>query len=317
MAITFIDAEMIRKRLPMAQCIEAMARAMAAVSDGRAVTPPRLITPLADGRGFLALMPGSVRGLARYGAKVVSVHPENAEAGRPVIQGFVALFDSDTGEVVAIVNGAEITALRTGAVSGLASRLLAREDASSLGLIGCGVQATTHLQAMSCVRKIGVVRVWGRSQVKARKFVEQHQHMTSATLLPVADARQAAECDIVCVVTSAAEPVIEGAWLKPGSHINLVGAHAPDTRESDSALIRMSRVFVDCRQQASREAGDILIPLQQGVINHAHLVGEIGEVLLGRIEGRRNAQEITVFKSLGLVSQDLLAAQAVLDNSHN
>jgi ornithine cyclodeaminase/alanine dehydrogenase-like protein (mu-crystallin family) len=221
------------------------------------------------------------------------------------------LFDAVSGAPVALIDGAEITALRTAAASALATELLARPDARTLGILGASVQATTHLQAMALVRNITEVRVWTRSSQKAAQFVAQHAHADAAPLRAVASAEEAAACDVVCVVTGAHEPVIRGEWLRPGSHVNLVGAHTASTRESDTDVIVRSRLYVDSLDSAFSEAGDILIPLAEGAIARSHVVGEIGALLLGRIPGRRDAREITVYKSLGLVAQDLFAAHAV------
>lgn len=311
MGLTIIDAKTVRARLPMRDCIEAMVTAMIAVTKGTIAAPPRIIMPLIDQSGYFAVMPGSAAEPLVYGAKVVSLHPANLAAGRPVVQGFVVLFDHATGAPLAFIDGAEITTLRTAAASGLATRLLARKEAQTLGILGYSVQASAHLEAICAVRDIAEVRVWGRSQERARDFVVKHAATTSATIVAVGSVEEAAACDIICAVTGAHEPVIRGAWIRPGSHVNLVGAHTPKTRESDTALIARSRVFVDSLESAFTEAGDLLIPIAEGAIDRTHVVGEIGALLLGQIDGRTSKDEITTYKSLGLVAQDLVAAHAV------
>jgi ornithine cyclodeaminase/alanine dehydrogenase-like protein (mu-crystallin family) len=256
-------------------------------------------------------MPGSSSAPLVYGAKIVSLHPLNPGEGRPAVQGFVILFDHATGAPVAIIDGAEITALRTGAASGLATQVLARSDACSLGIFGCGVQASAHVAAICAVRPVLEIRIWGRSVEKARDFAETHAAATGARIVAVVSAEEAAACDVVCVTTSSHEPVIRGDWLRPGAHVNLVGAHSPKTREADSELIKRGRIYVDSELAAFNEAGDILIPIAEGAIDRAHVVGEIGAVLLDRIPGRSCAEDITVYKSLGVVAQDLIAAHAV------
>jgi ornithine cyclodeaminase/alanine dehydrogenase-like protein (mu-crystallin family) len=256
-------------------------------------------------------MPGSVAEPLVYGAKIVSLHPKNPAAGRPAIQGFVALFDHHTGTPFALVDGAEVTRLRTAAVSALATRLLARAGARTLGIFGCGVQASAHLEGISLVRDIQEVVIWGRSYEKARAFAERHER-TGSRLRAVRSPEEAAGCDVICVVTGSPEPVIQGKWVRPGAHVNLVGAHAPTTREADTALITRSRLYVDSLESAFSEAGDILIPLKEGAVDRAHVIGEIGAVLLGQVAGRRSPEEVTVYKSLGLVAQDLIAAHAVV-----
>jgi ornithine cyclodeaminase/alanine dehydrogenase-like protein (mu-crystallin family) len=312
MRIEIVDAATVRARLPMKDLIEAMAVAMSAASAKTVAIPPRTIVPLIDGSGYFGVMPGSVTSPRVYGAKVVSLYPANPAAGRPAIQGFVALFDPETGAPVALVDGAEITAMRTAAASALATRLLARPEARTLGLLGCGVQADSHLEAIALVRELEEVLVWGRSSEKARAFAERQARALGCQIRTVSSAEQAAACDVVCVVTGSCEPVIRGEWVRPGAHVNLVGAHTPTARESDTALVVRSRVYVDSLESALKEAGDILIPVQEGAIDLAHVIGEIGALLLGSLEGRRSHADVTVYKSLGLVIQDLIAAHAVV-----
>jgi ornithine cyclodeaminase/alanine dehydrogenase-like protein (mu-crystallin family) len=311
MTLEIIDAATVRARLPMRDCIDAMATAMTGLTRGTIAVPSRIIMPLVDQSGYFAVMPGSASEPLVYGAKVAGLHPANLAAGRPVIQGVVILFDHRTGAPVALVDGAEITALRTAAASGLATRLLAREDARTLGLLGYSVQADAHLEAICAVRDIREVRVWGRSAERAQQFVSRHAGTTRAHLVVAAMAREVAACDIVCTVTGAREPVIRGEWVRPGAHVNLVGAHAPNAREADTALIAQARLYVDSSAGAFSEAGDILIPLAEGAIERSHLVGEIGALLLGQVAGRTRDEEITVYKSLGSVAQDLVAAHLV------
>ena len=312
LSITMLDAARVREVLPMADCIDAMAVAMRGTSDGSIAAPLRTVLPLAGGGGSFLVMPGAAAPRV-YGAKLVGLHPGNPAHGRPAVQGLVMLFDHASGTPLALLDGAEITALRTAAASGLATRELARQDAVTLGLFGCGVQAVAHLEAIRCVRDIREVRVWGRTAASARDFASRHGAAAAGMrIVAVATAEEAAACDIVCVVTGAHEPVIHGAWLAPGAHVNLVGAHTATTREADSALVANARVYVDSRVSAASEAGDLLIPLREGAIGAGHIVGELGEVLLGRAPGRRNDREITVYKSLGLVAQDLMAAERAL-----
>jgi ornithine cyclodeaminase len=257
-------------------------------------------------------MPGCLESPPLYGAKLVSLHPLNPAAGRPAVQGFVALFDGVTGSPAALIDGAEITRLRTAAASALATRELARADAVTHGILGAGVQAASHLEAIACVRPIKRVRVWARNPARAREFADRHAAATGATVEAVMDPAAAAACDIVSVVTNAGEPVLRGTWLQPGAHLNLVGAHEPGHREVDSAAVVRAAVYVDSRAATLREAGDLLIPIGEGHIDAAHILGELGEVLEGRAPGRRNAAQVTLYKSLGIVAQDLYAAAQVL-----
>jgi len=264
--------------------------------------------PLVDQSGWFCVMPGSSAEPLVYGAKIISLHPSNPEQGRPSVQGFVVLFDHSTGAPVALLDGAEITALRTAAASGLATRELARRDATTLGILGCGVQADSHLAAVCAVRPIREVRVWARAHAKAQAFAEQRSRANGPAIVAVESADEAADCDIVCTVTGSPTPVLRNAAVRSGTHVNLVGAHSATTREAESALIARARVYVDLLESARNEAGDLLIPIREGAIAPDHIVGELGELLLGRIGGRRDDTEVTVYKSLGIVAQDLVAA---------
>lgn len=296
----------------MADCIEVMEQAMRAVSDGSLQAPERLIAPLPDGLSYFIVMPGALADGSLYGAKLVSLHPGNPGAGRPAVQGFVALFDGKTGTPTALVDGAEITRIRTAAVSALATRTLARTDARSHGIFGAGVQAAAHLEAIACVRDIRETRVWARDSARAEGFVQRHAGSLTGRLRAVRDPAEAAACDVVSLVTNAPEPVLRGRWLQPGAHVNAVGAHEAEHREADSEAVSRAAVYADSREGALREAGDLLIPLSEGCFGSGHLLGELGEVLLGRVTGRVGPAQVTFYKSLGLFAQDLFAAAEVL-----
>jgi ornithine cyclodeaminase/alanine dehydrogenase-like protein (mu-crystallin family) len=315
MNLKMIDAEAVFRALPMADCIDAMADAMAAVSRGQVVSPQRIIMPLVDHTGFLAAMPGSIGVPLSYGAKVVSVHPANPAAGRPLVQGVVLLFDPATGALAAAIDGAAITALRTAAVSGLATRLLAREDARTLGVLGYGVQARMHIDAVLAVREIDRIVVWGRSLEKAEAFASEIRLAIQVDVAVADDASKAGGCDIVCAVTGASTPVLLNEHVAPGAHINLVGAHTQQTREADSALVVRARTYVDQRSAALAEAGDIVIPISEGLLSADHILAEIGELVENASYGRQHRDDITLFKSVGLVAQDLVAAHAVYRRS--
>lgn len=315
MSLLIIRAEEIRELLPMTDCIDAMDRAMRAFSAGEVTIPARTIAPLGDGRSFFILMPGEMRSPAMYGAKIVGLHPDNPAGGRPAVQGFVTLFDGRTGHPLMLADGAEITATRTAAASALATRVLARKDAASHGILGTGVQAASHLDAICCVRDIRSVKVWGRDLEKTTQFAAYHAQRLSLDVCAVTDAAEAGACDIISAVTNSPEPILHGTWLQPGAHVNLVGAHEPQDREADSEAVSRSRVFVDSLESAQSEAGDILIPVSEGVITLDHVVGEIGDVLSGRRPGREDAQQITLYKSLGLFAQDLYAAETLLERA--
>lgn len=306
-----ITASQVKQLLPMADCIDAMAVAQAAASAREMIAPQRIFIHLPNGRDLLGAMPGISPNPAIYGAKIISLHPDNPIQGRPAIQGAVILFDYQTGATVATIEAASITAIRTAAASGLATRLLAREGVDTLGILGYGVQAETHIEAVLSVRpNIERIIVWGRSAEKAVAFAAAQSRRTG---IPVSagTSQQASECDVVCAVTGSQEPVIKGAWLKAGTHINLVGAHDPAHREMDSKGISKASVFVELTFAAMKEAGDLLIPISEGDFSPDQISGEIGDVVAGRSAGRLSDAEITIYKSLGNVTQDLVAAELV------
>ncbi len=315
MSVLIVNAEQVRALLPMAECVDAMEPAMIAASTGTVAIPPRLISPLIDESGFFALMPGSSAELGTYGAKVISLHPANPSQGLPAIQGFVTLFDHQTGAPVAIIEGAEVTGIRTAATSGLATRELARPDASSCGVFGNGVQAETHIDAMCAVRPIEEILIWARDPGKARDFAAGQAERTGRVVRVTEDPAEAAACDVVCTVTSSPEPVLNGDWVQPGAHVNLVGAHSLTTREADTELIAKAALYVDLMESCRNEGGDFMIPLKEGAIGEEALVGEIGQLLNGSIPGRADDQQITVYNSLGMTAQDLFAARHVYDRA--
>ncbi len=312
--IVVLDGNAIADLLPMADCIDVMARAMTAVSGGRTVTPAR--SYLAVGEGVLALMPCAGEPETVYGVKLISIHRDNAAIGRPVIQGLVILFEGETGTPCALLDGAALTALRTAAVSGLATRLLARPNATSHGIFGTGVQAATHLDAVQCARPdIDHILVWGRSFEKARHFADVQARRTGLAVVPCADAREAAECDVISLVTAARDPILLGEWLNPGAHLNVVGSHEPEAREVDTRTIERARVYTDATENVLREAGDILIPIAEGRFSRERIAGEIGRLVDGSIPGRAGDNDITLFKSLGHAAQDIYAANAVYERA--
>ena len=263
---------------------------------------------MAEDSGSLGLMPGSTLDPPFFGAKVISLRFDNPAKGLPTVQGYVSLFDHGTGTPVALIEGSSVTAIRTAAASGLATRELARQDARTHGIFGTGVQAVTHIDAVSSVRGIGRVIVWGKDAGKTRRFAAQQAVRTGLEVRATEDPAEAAACDVVSTVTAATEPVLMGEWLQPGSHVNLVGVHTPDAREADTATVRRSRVYVDLMESAMNEAGDLLVPLGEGAISAAHILGEVGQVLTGAVPGRTAEADITLYKSLGIVAQDLYVA---------
>ncbi|HEV2131334.1 MAG TPA: ornithine cyclodeaminase family protein, partial [Longimicrobiaceae bacterium] len=257
------------------------------------------------------LMPSYLEGeRAAFGLKAICVFHGNVALGKDAHQGVVMLFSGETGEPLAVMNASAITAVRTAAVSGVATRLLARPDAGELAIIGAGVQARGHLEAMACVRPLRRVRIASRNPERARRLVEEvaeHYPFPIEAMESVEAAVRGAE--IVVAATTATQPVVRREWISPGAHLNAIGAYLATTREIDSATVADASLFVDQREAALRMAGDYLIPVQEGVITEDHLRAEIGEVQIGAKPGRTHADEITLFKSLGLAVEDLAAAE--------
>jgi len=290
----------------------AMREALMALARGEAILPLRQALRLPDGRGVFAVMPAYLGTCGAIGLKAITVFPANHGTEYDSHQGAVLLFEGERGRLLAVMDASSITAIRTAAVSGVATRLLARQDACELAILGAGVQARTHLEAMRIVRPIRRVRVFSRDGARVRAFAEEAAKRHGIAVEPAPTAQDAvAGADIVCTVTSSPEPVLKGEWLATGAHINAVGASLPHCRELDTTAVVRSRLFVDRRESALNEAGDFLIPKREKAIGDDHIQAEIGEVLLGQQPGRHSNAEITLFKSLGLAVEDVAAAHLV------
>ena len=310
MATLIINQEEVRRLLKMGECIDLMEQTFATLARGDAVQPLRTATWMPDRKGLLGTMPGFLGRPRTLGIKVVTVFPGNHGTEFDAHQGAVLLFDVSNGSLLAIVDASEITSIRTAAASAAATRCLAREDASTLAILGSGTQARTHLEAMRLVRDLRQVRVWSRSHQHARRFAAGVARGLHVQAVPTA--REAVEgADIICTVTASREPVLCGEWISPGAHINAVGACLASMRELDGQAVARSRLFVDRRESTVNEAGDFLLAKEEGVIGDEHILGELGEVLLGQVEGRRDPNDITLFESQGLAVEDLAAAGRV------
>lgn len=310
----FIEQEEVRARLTYERCIPVVRRAMIAFSAGETRQLLRSIIPLAQGRMF-GIMPGALGERGAFGAKLISVYPENFAKGVQSHQGVVVLFDPDTGAPICVAHAGEITAIRTAAASAVATDALARPEAKRLALLGYGEQAETHLHALLRVRPISAVSVWGRDPGRAQAFAARMQEECGLAVTAAGDVQTAvAEADIICTVSSASEPILRGAWVAPGTHLNLVGSSRAGPVEVDNDLVVTSRFYVDSREGVLSQGAEFLAARAAGLIDNAHIVGEIGEVLAGAAIGRRSAEEITVYKSLGHIAQDLAAVQALMDD---
>jgi ornithine cyclodeaminase/alanine dehydrogenase-like protein (mu-crystallin family) len=302
MSVLILNHDEVEQLLGMNDCLDVMAQALEALAREQAFQPLRSIVRPPGGPGFMGLMPGYSQ-RSGWGLKVVNIYPENPQRGLDAHQGAVLLFDGETGETKAVMNASAITAIRTAAVSGVATRLLAREDASVLAVLGAGVQARSHLQAMSCAMRAEQTLLWSRDFERARALAADFDGVTAVE--SCADAVR--DADVICTTTGAREPIIERSWLRPGVHINAVGASVRTAREVDTATMSEATVFADRRESAENEAGDILLAREEGAT--VTVAAELGDVIASRHPGRTSDDEITVFKSLGLAVEDLAAAE--------
>lgn len=302
MAVWLNEAD-VRVVLDPAELIGAMESALAAFSAGEVVQPVRTALEMTE-RSFFFVMPALYAGQGVMGSKLVTVVPENAGRGLHTHLAAIALLDAVTGELLALMDGRYITEVRTAAVSAVSARHLARQDAKSLGILGSGVQAASHLAALRCVRQFREVRVWSPTRANLERFAAQHPGVC-----PAASAEEVVSgADVVVVATSSAAPVIQSEWVADGAHVIAIGASRPWQQELDPALVARARLVVDSRAAALVESGDIVRPIRDGLFGEDHVAAELGEVIAGRKAGRRQAGEVTLFKSLGLAVEDIAAA---------
>jgi ornithine cyclodeaminase/alanine dehydrogenase-like protein (mu-crystallin family) len=314
--IRILRAGDVRALLPMPECIDLMQRTMIAVSEGRAVLPLRSVLVMPGDRGLMGNMPGYLAEPECFGVKLVSLIPRNKPPLFSSHLGVVLLFEGEHGQPVALVDAAEITAIRTAAASAVATRLLASPNAGDLALLGAGEQARSHLQAMLAVRALRRVRVWARDAAKAAAFAEAEGAKHGVLIEPKTTVREAvAGADIICTVTKAREPILLGEWLAAGVHLNVVGSSIASTAEIDTAAVVRARFFVDYRNSTIHEGGEYLRALRAAAIGPAHILGEIGEVANGTKVGRCAPTDVTLYKSLGIAPQDLAASHYVLEKA--
>jgi alanine dehydrogenase len=299
----------VRIVLPMADLIDAMEAALARFSSNEVTQPLRTVIEVGLQKAFVGVMPAFIDEPAMLGTKVVSVFGSNAAVGLPTHLATIVLLDPMTGELLAIMDGRYITEARTAAVSAVAVKQLARKDATRLAIIGTGVQARSHVDAIAAVRPLHEINVWSRSHANRTAFAREMRPRTTATITIASSARNAVNgADMIVLATGSREPVVHSDWISDGAHVCAVGACRPDQREMDSQLVARGRVFVDSRTGALAEAGDIILPMKEGAIHEQHVVGELGEVVLGKIVGRTSPNDVTIFKSLGMAVEDVAAA---------
>jgi ornithine cyclodeaminase/alanine dehydrogenase-like protein (mu-crystallin family) len=292
----------VRAALPMGELIEAMEAALVAFSAGRVVQPVRTILEIGE-RNFFGVMPALDAEASLMGAKLVTVLPGNTAKGLPSHQASIVLFDAASGALLGVADGRYITEARTAAVSAVSVRHLARADADVLAIIGSGVQAHSHLEALPLVRDFREIRVWSPNESRLAQFALGRD-------VKIADSAECAVrgADVVVLATSSTTPVIEDGWVDPGTHVVAVGACRPTHRETDSRLVARALLVVDSRAAAMKEAGDILLAIEDGLISGGHVHAELGEVAGGGKSGRQNEEQVTLFKSLGLAIEDVVSA---------
>jgi ornithine cyclodeaminase/alanine dehydrogenase-like protein (mu-crystallin family) len=302
----------VERLLPIEACIPVMRAAMIETSRRNVSLPIRQFMPIPGVSGKLAIMPGTLGDPACFGIKLVCKYERPHEDPLGTHVGMVALFDTVAGIPLALIEGSSLTSIRTSAASALATDVLARPDATSLAILGTGEQAMRHLLAMRAVRPIRRIRIWGRDRQRAEAFADRMSDQTGIAIAVAATVKQAiSDADIICTTTSAASPILAGVDIPAGAHLNLVGSAIASTAEVDNEAVRRSRYFVDYREAALAAAGELLSALRASVVTADHVLGEIGEVIDGRVAGRTSAADITLYKSLGIAAQDLAAAHAI------
>jgi ornithine cyclodeaminase/alanine dehydrogenase-like protein (mu-crystallin family) len=309
----------VARLLDMAEVIEIMAKAFSDFAQGQAILPLRTPIPVPEHAGVSFTMPAMLKGMGALGLKVVTVYGENpAKYQLPTVLGSILVQDARTGAVVAVMEGGFLTAMRTGAVSGLATRLLARKDAKVHTVIGSGGMARAQIWGVGCARRIEKLILYSVDPMEARKaFKESLKDIVKGEIVLAEDSAKAvAEADILTLITNSKTPVMEGRWLKPGTHINGIGSHTPKMRELDTTAVqRAGRIVCDLVEACKAEAGDFIIPAEQGEWSWDKMHGSLGDVVTGKIKGRENDQEITLFKSVGLAIQDISTAQYIYEKA--
>jgi ornithine cyclodeaminase/alanine dehydrogenase-like protein (mu-crystallin family) len=315
-----LKAEYVRTALPMAECIVAMKRAFASFSDGRAQVPLRakVVVPAHEGESlFMPAFVDDDTGAA-LAVKTVSVFPRNVQHGLPTLHAAVLVLEASTGRPTALLEGGTLTAIRTGAASGAATDLLARPDSVVAAIFGAGVQARTQLEAICTVRAIQTVWVYDRIPERVEAFITELAGTgpIPRDLRAATDPQQAvAEADVICTATTSFTPVFADADLKPGVHINGIGSYTPEMQEVPAETVARALVVVDSCEAALAEAGDLIQPLQRGIIHKEHIHAELGELVLGRKQGRTQSEQVTFFKAVGVAVQDAVAARLAMQNA--
>jgi ornithine cyclodeaminase len=307
-------ASEVRRWLDFPGCTAAVRKAMTALSRDRREQPLRHIVEVREGRMF-ALMPGMSTGEPGFGAKLISVFRDPARGGRSAHRGLVTLFEEQTGSVVCVADAHEVTRIRTACATAVATDVFATVDATTLAIFGCGTQAESHLKALPLVRNFSRVVIWGRSPEVARDFADRMAAETGLDIRAEADASIAAQADVICTLTNAAEPILMRDWVRPGTHVNAVGSSHAGSLEIDPELVAASAYFVEYRPSALAAAAEFIRARELGLVDDGHIRAEIGEVLQGSAAGRSDDTQVTLYKSLGHIVQDLAAVRYLHDRA--
>ena len=300
--------------ITMEECITIMENIFIQLEEDQAFNPLRSAMLIPGENGLLSMMPGYVNKQDIMGIKSVSVYPENANIGLESHQGSVTLFNALNGTPLAIMDAGQITAIRTAAVSGLATRILAKKNSKILAILGSGIQARTHIEAMTTILNLEEIRVWSKNKKNAKKLVEEQRKKYAIPFRPFDTVNEAIyNADIICTTTAAVEPILQGKYLMQGVHINAVGSSVRNTRELDGFAIKLSKLYVDKIESTINESGDFLMAKQEGTIDDNHIIGTLGEILTKQKKGRNNINDITLFKSLGLAVEDIATAFFIYD----
>ena len=300
--------------ITMEECITVMENIFIQLEENQAFNPLRSAMLIPGENGLLSMMPGYINKQDIMGIKSVSVYPENANIGLESHQGSVTLFNALNGTPLAIMDAGQITAIRTAAVSGLATRILAKKNSKILAILGSGIQARTHIEAMTTILNLEEIRVWSKNKKNAKKLVEEQRKKYAIPFRPFDTVNEAIyNADIICTTTAAVEPILHGKYLMQGVHINAVGSSVRNTRELDGFAIKLSKLYVDKIESTINESGDFLMAKQEGTIDDNHIIGTLGEILTKQKKGRNNTNDITLFKSLGLAVEDIATSFFIYD----
>lgn len=313
--VLFLGASDIEKLISMNETINVVEKSFRELGEGTAEMTERGVIGIPDASGWLGIMTAYLRGMNALGTKAVTVFTRNDASGKSTTQGTMLLLDPLSGDLLSIMDATFITAMRTGATTGIATKYLARTDSKIIGIFGAGIQAKTQLMAVSAVREIERVAVYTPTNSRAPRFVEEMSGLLNIQVERVRDLRDAVNSDIIITATTSPTPLFDGELIYPGTHVNCIGAHTKDTRELDSVGIKRGKLIVDLKSSAMKEAGEIIMPIESGELTPDHISAELSDIISGKSTGRENKDEITIFKSTGLSIEDVATAKLVYDKA--